>query len=557
MTSASHMDRPDRRAWILTLLAGAGVYLAFMVVALWDFWPHLSACVLDTRHLACANYDKIYELERTYPGDFHRAWSISSDLLDGRSVGMEPMAFNLLPTALVGLLGLLLPMFTAYNLVTLGAWLTGGLAACALVLFVTRHRSAAVLGGFLFAFSPMVFATQHCRSLDYELTFPLPLLLLVMWGMRRRPGKGWAAALAALLVVLGLINQYYLVGMAALLVAWAAFCYLLPLPDEDAPTARSTVARLALACLGAFLVLSPWLLVEVLKLQAEHPEATRLLIDDTPDPPAMFWRFDLQHTGTAWLVLALPLAAAGVALSSRVRRADRLLLAGAVVTFVVLLYFVLPSLRGAMRELPVLWRMREVDKISALPALLCALLGGLGWSALARRLPNRAARLAAHGVALALCLWCTLQGVGWWQAISSSSPSMTISDELAGRLERLSPRPLVAALATHEVNEHLPYSFQIALRYRTGAEMVEPGEAEALQTRLQKVLGLPIRGDVKQGGDAPPPRQRKRDPARCRVLGVFFARHRDPPTGSLQWMGFTRVLHTGRGLVVAGTDACR
>ena len=104
MTSASHMDRPDRRAWILTLLAGAGVYLAFMVVALWDFWPHLSACVLDTRHLACANYDKIYELERTYPGDFHRAWSISSDLLDGRSVGMEPMAFNLLPTALVGLL---------------------------------------------------------------------------------------------------------------------------------------------------------------------------------------------------------------------------------------------------------------------------------------------------------------------------------------------------------------------------------------------------------------------------------------------------------------------
>ena len=558
MIIARQTDSPlNCRDWFITLLAGAGVYLAFIGVALWDFWPHLGACVMDTRHLACANYDKIYELERTYPGDFHRAWSIAADLLGGRGVGTEPMAFNLLPTALVGLLGLVLPMFTAYNLVTLGAWLTNGLAACALVFFVTRHRAAAVLGGFLFAFSPMVFATQHCRSLDYELAFPLPLLLLAMWGVRARPGKSWPTALGALLVVLGLINQYYLVGMAALLVAWAALCYLRPVSETDAPSPAAAVLRLALACLGALLVLSPWLLVEVLKLQAEHPEATRLLIADTPDPPAMFWRFDLEHTGTAWLVLTMPLVAAGVALSSRVRRADRLFLAGAVLLFVVLLYFVLPPLHGAMRELPVLWRMREVDKISALPALLCAWLGGVGWATVASRLPNRAARLAAHGVALALCLWCTLQGVSWWQTISSNSPTMTIPDELARRLERLSPRPLVAALATHDVNEHLPYSFQIALRHRTGAEMVEPGEAATLQARLQKLLGVPIRGDVKEAGDAPPPRRKKRSPARCQVLGVFFARHKDPPTGSLQWMGFTRVLHTGQGLVVAGTVACR
>ena len=552
---------PGRRAWALTLLAGAGVYAALMLVALWDFWPHLSACVMDTRHLACSNYDKIYELERTYPGDFDRAWSIASDFFAGRGVGTEPMAFNLLPTALVGLLALILPLVTAYNLVTLGAWLATGLAACALVFFLTRHRGGAVVGGYLFAFSPMAFATQYCRSLDYELAFPLPLLLLMMWGTRTRRSRWWPAALGVMLVVLGLINQYYLVGMSLLLVAWAAFIYLRPLPASAGGIgAAAGVARLALACLGALAVLSPWLLVEVLKLQAEHPQATRLLIDATPDPPAMFWRFDLHHTGAVWLLLAAPLALAGVALPSRLRRADRLFFAAAAVFAVVVLYFVIPLLRGVMRELPVLWRMREVDKIAVLPALLTTLLGGVGWAALLGKVRGRPLQIALHALVLAGCLGSVLEGASWWRGISSSSPSMSIPAEVAAKLQGQNPRPLVAALATTDVNEHLPYSFQISLRYRTSAQMVEPEQAGRLQARLQKELGVPIRGDVKEGDPAPPPGPRRGPKAvkgRCEVLALFHSPQSASPIQALSRVGFDQVLFSSEGLVVAGSPTCR
>ena len=551
---------PGKRAWALTLLAGAGLYLGLMVIALWDFWPQLGACVMDTRHLACSNYDKIYELERTYPGDFSRAWSIARDLVAGQGAGTEPMAFNLLPTALVAALALVLPLVAAYNLITLGAWLTNGLAACALVFYLTRHRGAAMLGGFLFAFSPMAFATQYCRSLDYELAFPLPLLLMMLWGARARRSPWWPAALGLMLVVLGLINQYYLVGMAGLLVVWAAFVVFRPLQGDPAsPTPVVSVVRLALACLAALLVLSPWLLVELLKLQAEHPLATRLLIDDSPDPPAMFWRFDLHHTGTVWLLLAAPLAVAGVALPSRTRRADRLFLAAVAAAAIIALYFVLPYLRGAMRELPVLWRMREVDKIAALPALLTALLGAMGWSVLANKVRGRLPQIALNVGVLAICAWSTLQGVGWWNEVSSRSPSMAIPQRVARSIERLTPPALVAALATTDVNEHLPYSFQISLHHRTGVQMVEPGQAIRLQARLQRELGLPIRGDVKDSasGSGPQAHRQNTSAHRCVVLALFFAPNKLKPAEALARAGFTRVMFSGEGWVMAGSAACK
>ncbi len=548
-----------RRAWVLTLAAAAAIYAVLMVVVLWDFWPHVGACVLDTRHLACSNYDKIYELERTYPGDFSRAWSIASDYLDGRGVGTEPMAFNLLPTALVGLLALVLPLVTAYNLITIGAWLANGLAACALTFFICRRRVAAVLGGFLFAFSPMAFSTQYCRSLDYELAFPLPILLMLMWGVRARRSLWWPISLGGMLVVLGLINQYYLVGMAALLLAWAAYAWLRPLPAAPrAPTAAAVVTRLALACLAALVVLSPWLLVEVLKLQAEHPLATRLLIHDSPDPPALFWRFDLHHTGWVWSLAAAPLALAALALPSRVSRADRLFLAACAAAVIVTLWFVLPQLRGVMRELPVLWRMREVDKIAALPAMLTALLGGVGWTALTGKLTGRAPRLILHGLVLALCLWSVAQGRQWWSEESARSPSLAIPPQVAATLEGLSPRPLIAALATTDVNEHLPYSFQLSLRYRTGAQMVDPEQAGQLQARLQELLGVRIRGDVKTTGAARRPRREDHVTSRCQVLALFYSPHKPlRPQKAMAQLGYGLVLFSGEGLVVAGNASCK
>ena len=558
---------PSSRAWCITLALACLLYLAPMLALLWDFLPHLGACVLDTRHLACSNYDKIYELERTYPGDFSRAWNIARQYFSGGGVGLEPMAFNLLPTALVALAGLLLPLIAAYNLVVIAAWQANGLAACALAYHLTRHRGGALLCGFLFAFAPLTLGTLYCRSLDYGLSFVLPLLLLLAWLVRQRSGRIWPVLLGLGLVLLGLVNQYYLVGFSLLLLAWAAYTLWSP-AVQDAVSPRTAVLRLALACAGALLLLSPWLLVEVLKLQAEHPTASRLLIDDNPDPPALFWSYDLQTNGLVWLLLATPLAVAGVALRGRLRRADGWFLAAVAVAASATLYFALPALRGTMQALPVLWRMREVDKVVVIPLLLVTLLAGAGWAALSRRVKQPALLVGLHLLLLAACTGSLLQGAGWWRDLAARSPSLTIPDNVIRQIQSL-PRPQLVALATDQVNEHLPYSFQLTLRHRTGLLMMEPEATEQLQQRLQQGLGISLRGDVKSEEPGAPPRRRKPAP-RCMVLALFGsaapgARGSElfSAEGSTQVaaeamarLGFGKLLHRQMGLLVAASSGC-
>lgn len=552
---------PSPRNWAVPLVALA-LYGAALAALLWDFWPAFADHALDTRCLACANYDKVDELTRAQEGDLLRTLALSRDYFSGAKLDLDPVVYNLLPATLVSALGRLMPLVTAYNLVSVAAWLANGLAAMALVWWLTRRAGPALLGGFLFCFSPFMIYTHLCRSLDYGLAFPLPLILLLLLVMQRARAWGWVVAYGAGLVLLALVNQYYSVGLGLFLAGWLVLLLLDRGADPDAR--REALVRFCVGSVAPLLLLAPLIMVELTRLRAER-SISKLTIEDNADPSHMIWAFGQATSGWSWLLICLPLAAAALALRSRVSAAHRWLMAGGTAALVLLTWAVLPAARGLMSQLPVLWRMREVDKIAVLPALLLATLAGVELAATLDRLRGRGQRLALGVALLACCGLCLVQGARWWSDVTAGAPRLTLPRQVVARLSASTPDLVVLSAA--QDSEHLPRVLQLMLHRRTGAGRLDPPQEALARQGIQHALGLPLRG----AGEHQAAPSTGRGPAlghllrrKCVALvlhlrSLYLARQL--PTGrvasALDQLGLTRRIHQGQGLVVALSPPCQ
>jgi hypothetical protein len=143
----------------------------------------------------------------------------------------------------------------SYNLVLLLSYVCLGLAMFALVRYLTGDALAAVIGGFIFAFSPVRFFPYP--HLQLMLIWWSPLALLFLERHLRRPTWRDFILFCVMFWLQFLSSTYlglYLGTMALLRLAWAA------LVDGDAVWNRQMLAKFACFGVASLVVLTPFLL---------------------------------------------------------------------------------------------------------------------------------------------------------------------------------------------------------------------------------------------------------------------------------------------------------
>ena len=551
------------------LLVAAALYLLAILALEWDFLPHFTRYVLDTRVLFSHNDDKLGELASAN-------WMTVTTLLGnmlaylrGGQLHTGVVNINFLPTALLVVLQVFLPAILAYNLLTLLAWVSNGVAVAWLVFRVTGRAGAGWVAGALFAFSPYLYWVHHLNSLDYGLAWPLPVVLLLLVRLQESQRWRWPLLAAGVMVLLALSNQYYALGLLALLLLWVPAAVL---AGGVGSLGRPAVAlRLLITGLVAVALLAPFVIYELGLLGQErlqHPEfglARRgLLLLPLSEDARLGW-------GTGWMWLVVALAGAGVVLPGRPRWAWRgSLLLGAALALGGLQW--LGNHQEAavevMRELPILWRMRRVEALFIWPVLLLAVLAGLGWAGLAR-LPGWNWLRWPLGALVVTLLWQTSGLVqAWWDGERARGRPVDVP---ASVVEFVGSIPSGAHVLLLEAGAHL--HLEVAQRFYldqwSGHHARFPRDERFLEplrrALMRKGLVVAASGPKVRDADGPPARvdgSTALQLLRGRCAGLILApSHRgaflDPGFRSgLGSLGLTGEHITEEGWLIAWNESC-
>jgi hypothetical protein len=199
---------PPAEGW-RSLLAVFGGYMALALLFTWPLALHLGGGAIQRGTLPVDAGQGIWNL-----------WWARTALLSGASPYQTtylfyPLSVDLfyqtlsLPNALLAWPALLLSPVLAFNMLALLSFGLGGLFAYRLARAIVPGRAAALLAGFVYAFTP--YHTQRLWGGSLELIcvqwLPLYVLLLMRALHRRTPASALAAGLALLLVTLA--SQYY------------------------------------------------------------------------------------------------------------------------------------------------------------------------------------------------------------------------------------------------------------------------------------------------------------------------------------------------------------
>ena len=540
------------------LVLAALLYLLTIVVLKWDFLPSLELYPMDTRWPVCSSVDKLDELKSSQ----EMGNSLGRDLQQlqyfytGQPVSPKRMDFNPLPKVIIWLLSQVLLPVAAYNVALIVVWLLNGLVLCALVLYLTRVRSAALLAGLLFAFSPFMFSLQHCRSLDYGMFFLVPLSMLLLVLVRDRRGWGWVVALGLTLSALVLSHQYYALGLGLFLIPWLALVLISP----GHLGRRRAVLRLLVAGLCAMALTGPWLLFEynMLQIQQSMMEAR-----DSNMGRSFFRALSLtEDMGLAWTALTAGLAVVGLALGGRARLGERLVFAVSAALLVGAQHLISSYAYevALLMQDTALWRVRACRLSGTLIVCLGAALAGVGWAAAIKRLPWRWAQVVLGLVAAAGCTLFLAEDMRWWDRMRVEIPRLSFSRQVILRVKDLSPEPRVYAISLTPKLDLASYAgtfLEIQAEASRG-----PGEMERyLQEMVRSRMGLKVPGG--RQGEGPATRRMVSEDElhrRCNVVVVRggVGREATPsPRRALATLGFSGLLHEGGGWTIAHNKTCR
>jgi hypothetical protein len=139
-------------------------------------------------------------------------------------------------------LQLLFGLVTAYNLVYIYQITLAGFFAYLFIGYITGHRLAAFVAGFIYGFSPLVSALYNLGQMELTAVHWLPLYGLAFLKMLRREGNRWLwrGACVALLLALSLSTWYY-----ALYALIFSGLYLLYHLATERPHWRSSILQFA------------------------------------------------------------------------------------------------------------------------------------------------------------------------------------------------------------------------------------------------------------------------------------------------------------------------
>ena len=543
----------------VTLAAAVVIYLAVLLVLKWDFWPALDVYPLDVRWPVCSSVDKLDELKSSQEmgnslgRDLQQLWYFYS----GQPVSPKRMDFNPLPKVIIWLLSQALVPVAAYNVALVAVWLLNGLVLCLLVLYLTRVRSAGLLAGLLFAFSPFMFSVQHCRSLDYGMFFLVPLATLLLVLIRDRRGWGWVVALGLTLLALVLSHQYYALGMGVIVVPWLALVLISP----GSQGRRRALLRLLVAGLIALALAGPWLVFEwkMLEIQQSMMEAK-----DSNMGRSFFRALSLtEDMGLAWTILTAALAAAGLALGGRARLGERLVFAALALLLVGAQHLISTNAYEAalLMQDTVLWRVRACRLSGTLVVCLGALLAGVGWAALMRRLRWRWVQAVLGLLAAAGCVLFMAEDLRWWERVRVDVPSLSFPSSVIQRVKELGPDPRVYAISLTPRLNMASYAgtfLEIQAEASRGPSEME----QHLQHTVRSRMGLRMPSDDRQH-QVPAAKRMLAEgelERRCNVVVVRGGTGRDAtpsPRKALAALGFSGLLYEGQGWTVAHNKRCR
>jgi hypothetical protein len=150
-----------------------------------------------------------------------------------------------------------------YNFLQLLSFILAGFAAYLLIFHLTRNRTAAVIGGIIFAFHPFRFRqVGHIQNIAI---FWMPLCLLYLHKLIKNPRTKYVA-LFAIFFILQALSCGYLGVFLSLIVAVAFLYYFLFTPKEKL---ISVIKKMTVAVLLTVIIVGPFLL-PYLKVKEEH-----------------------------------------------------------------------------------------------------------------------------------------------------------------------------------------------------------------------------------------------------------------------------------------------
>lgn len=159
----------------------------------------------------------------------------------------------------------------AFNMLVLANLTLDGLAAYWLCIERTRSRSAALVGGALFASAPLLGTSLNLGQLDETTVWWIPLYVLSLWRALESPGPVWKrgggrrATICAALCLIGasLATWYFTAGLAVFTAVWVPAMLFRGRGQEIESKSWTAWLRAAgkvgLVAVGTLLVLSPLL----------------------------------------------------------------------------------------------------------------------------------------------------------------------------------------------------------------------------------------------------------------------------------------------------------
>lgn len=429
---------PGKRGWLRTLGAGALLYSVLILGLAGDFLPHAGTLCYDTRRMVAPNFDKLIELgDATYRPESIEWGALAAYYRTGEVRPIQPDLYNFLPHYAIRGMNRVVPPVVGYNLLLLFCWLGAALATCAVIFWITRHPAAALLGGALFGFSPVVQMLIRFASLDKAMVLWLPLLLLAMVAARERRGWGWPVAGGLMLAVLGVTNQYYWLGACAGLCGWFALTALAPAAGQGR---GRPLARVGLLLALGLALLAPILIFEVASLW--QPGTSSVRIKTSSHELAGLWR--------PWLVVAAAPALLSLWPGARIGRlSDRYLLAGAAALQLSLLMWwqgLGEETLDALQALPVIWRAQYLASTVVCSVLVAAVLAGVGLAWALGRLRQRRWRVVGVGLASLVVLGVIIDAHLWLDRQQARGPAAQLPARAVTLARQLHHNPREPAL---------------------------------------------------------------------------------------------------------------
>jgi hypothetical protein len=294
--------------------------------------------------------------------------------------------------------------YAALNFVVLLAFVASATGTYYLVRYLMRDRGAAAIAAIVFAFCPYVFA--HTAHIQLMMTAGLPFSLLAFHRMADRPGPGRGSALGAVMAAQAICCGYYgvfdvlIIGFAVIVFAASRGLWL----------DRRYWATVAVAAVVAMVLVAPAFLPYLSQgagFRRELDMATRY---------SASWSDYLASSSHAhawmlgflprWVEVSFPgfvaviLTIAGVVAARHERRRELLALYGGLAVLACWASFGPKAGLYALlyKTVPLFAWLRAPARFGMVVDLACAVLAGVGASALLRRLPRPV--LAAGAIAL-------------------------------------------------------------------------------------------------------------------------------------------------------------